>query len=218
MAAGTGYGYGGGSQGSMFTTGNTGGGSGAMVGVLWYTGDNFPPAYKDKVFAGQVRGWGGVLKVFTPGNRTPQSFGPFNLPSGSASEYNPIDIKMDFGGAIYVSTRFQTENVRWTKGRVIKVWFGNTEPPFMPVGLEGALREKAGRKMNWAGRPGGGLFVKVLRDGFQTIALQTLDGKILAEKSVRKKGGVELPTPARGLHLLVWKSAGERAAAKVLLP
>lgn len=150
-APGTGYGYGGGGQGPMFTTGNTGGGTGAQIGILWYTGANFPASYKDKAFMGQVRGQGGNLHVIAPGSKDPEDFGPFNLPNGNASDYNPIDIKMDAGGAIYVSTRFQTENVRWTKGRVIKVWYGEKEPA---IGAPTAARttgSRAGRKLEWSG-------------------------------------------------------------------
>lgn len=216
-AAGTGYGYGGGSKGPMFTTGNTGGGGGAMVGVLWYTGANFPATYKDKVIVGQVRGWGGNLKVFTPGSKSPQTFGPFNLPSGSTGDYNPIDIKMDAGGAIYVSTRFQTENVRWTKGRVIKVWYGEKEPALPgPTNLWRA-RAIASLRMKWAALQGGGLSVDALQDGVQEIELLTLDGRMLARQSLAGKGTARFPTGAKGLHVLVWKSGEIRTAVNVML-
>ena len=176
-APGTGYGYGGGSQGPLFTTDNAGGGSGARIGILWYTGTNFPAAYQGKVFLGQVRGIGGNLHVIAPGSKDPEDFGPFNLPDGKADDYNPIDIKMDAAGAIYVSTRFQTENVRWSKGRVIKVWYGDKEPT-IPVPTSARLAGQAPRPLAWRRTVGGKIMALITSGaGTGTMVVNTLDGR-----------------------------------------
>lgn len=215
---GVGYGYGGGSQAPMFTTGQTGGGDGAQVGILFYTGNNFPAAYKDKVFVGQVRGWGGNLRVFTPGSKTPQTFGPFNIPNGTATEYNPIDIKMDAAGAIYVSTRFQTENKRWTKGRVIKVWYGDKEPMPPVVDMIWRSRELASARLGWKTLPTGGLRVEARMDGVQQATIETLDGRRVDRATLSGRGSsAQLGTSVKGLHLLVWTSGGLRGAVPVML-
>lgn len=163
--------YGGGVS-PLWTAGSTGGGGGGMVGSLWYTGANFPAKYKDAYFVGQVRGWNGNLKVFfgkDGGQR--ENFGPFNLPGGSVSDYKPIDIKMDAAGAIYVSTRFQTEqrtsyggpNGWWTKGRVIMLWHGGKEPALPGNSAEGRQRALIGMRLAWSTLPGGGLSVRALQ-------------------------------------------------------
>ena len=35
---------------------------------------------------------------------------------------------MDAAGSLYVTTRCQTENVRYTTGKLTKIWYGDTEP------------------------------------------------------------------------------------------
>jgi glucose/arabinose dehydrogenase len=214
-APGSGYGYGGGNTGALFSADDADCGGGAMVGSLWYTGNNFPAEYKDKYFFGQVRGCGSNLKYTDAGHSSFTAFGPFNV--GNESKYSPIDIKMDGGGAIYVSTRYQTENAKATAGQVIKVWYGDTEPEIPGSWAHGMARAIISNKLKWTGLPGGGLALTVLQEGAQTIELCTLDGRALATRSVSGKGQVEFATAARGLHVLTWTAGNVKTAVKVML-
>jgi glucose/arabinose dehydrogenase len=213
-AGGTGYGYGGGgTKGPLWTAGGINFAGGGMIGGLWYTGTNFPEAYQNHYFVGQVRGGGGNLKVTDAAHKTFTSFGPFTKAGEATSDYNPVDVKMDAAGAIYISTRFQTENVSWTKGKIVKVWYGSEPTVFSP----GRPRAVASFQMKWTNLAAGGLSVQVLREGEQTVELQDLQGRTLARRVVSGEGSIELPAATKGLHVLVWKSGSQRAAVKVML-
>jgi glucose/arabinose dehydrogenase len=208
---GTAYGFGAGSDHPLFVAADVGGcAGGALVGSLWYTGSNFPAEYKDKYFFGNVRDCGSNLVYTDDTHGKFTKFGPFNEGNGI---YSPIDVKMDAAGAIYVSTRYQTENKVATAGQVIKVWYGDAEPI---VSVELMSREIVTKNVKW-NRAQGGLTVEALHDGPQTISLQTLDGRTLAARSVSGKGSVRFDVVAKGIHVLSWKSGPMHGAAKVVL-
>jgi glucose/arabinose dehydrogenase len=211
-APGTGYGFGGGKEQGLFSANDVGGcDGGAMVGSLWYTGANFPAEYKDQHFFGNVRNCGSNLVYTDAGHGKFTKFGPFNVGNNG---YSPIDVKMDAGGALYVSTRYQTENTKATAGQVIKVWYGDTEP-VVSINKESLARDVLARHLKWTRVPGG-LSVEATQDGAQTVSLQTLDGKTLAERSVSGKGSVRFDVVAKGIHVLTWKSESLRGATKVV--
>jgi glucose/arabinose dehydrogenase len=219
-APGTDYGFSTGKNGGgLFQAGKIGFGGGAMVGSMWYTGSNFPAEYKDKYFFGQVRSGGAnasMLKYTDEAHTTFTSFGPFNVGN---SGYFPIDVKMDAGGAIYVSTRYQTEDAHATAGQIIKVWYGDTEPDpaVTPTWVEHRAREIASQHMSWTNLSKGGLSIEMLQEGNQTVELSTLDGKTLATRTLSGKGKLELPGQSKGLHILTWTSGARKAAVKVML-
>ncbi|MDB5047023.1 MAG: hypothetical protein JWO30_94 [Fibrobacteres bacterium] len=202
---GTNYGFGGTGTKNPLWTANSAGISGrAMIGSLWYTGTNFPAEYRDKYF------FGGIdvtqLKMQDAAHSGAKNFSAFQC---------PIDVKQDAVGAIYVTTRCQTEDTRYGDGRVTKVWYG-TEPT-TDITPEKQSSIAAASRMNWSVLPGR-ILIDLEQAGLQTVELRSLDGKVLAVKNFNAKGPGELTfASARGTHLLVWKSGTSQAVTKVVL-
>jgi glucose/arabinose dehydrogenase len=212
--AGTGYGYGGGKEQGLFSAGDVGGcNGGAMIGSLWYTGNNFPVEYKDMYFFGNVRNCGSNLVYTNSAHSKFTKFGPFNENNGI---YSPIDIKMDVVGAIYVTTRYQTENVKATGGQIIKVWYGDVEPTIPTTTL--LQMDGKGFQTNFIGTATpSGLEVELLNSGIQVVLLKTIAGQTIEAITAKDKGIVRFASRAKGVHILEWKTFSQRGIKKIIL-
>jgi glucose/arabinose dehydrogenase len=214
-AAGTDYGFQNrGGAASLWTASGVGAGTRAMIGSHWYKGTNFPAEWQDLYYFGGVAGDGSgsptgvnLLAYSASHSGSPKNFNKFQC---------PIDIQEDAVGAMYVTERCQTENARYNQGKVIRVWYGDTEPPYVtPVDV--LAKMEAERRMEWSVQPGR-ILVDLKDAGAQTVELRSLDGKLLSTADFRDKGAVELAyNGAKGTHLLVWKNGKARAVAKVIL-
>lgn len=207
LVAGQDYGYNG-RQGRapLWTASSSGTGGRAMIGSLWYTHNHFPAEWRNLYYFGGIS----VQQLRAmPANRQggAKNFSAFNC---------PIDVQQDLAGAIYVTTRCQTEDYRYTTGKVTKVWYGDNEPVVTRDLVE---RNEAGRRMDWSVLPGGRVQVALETDGAQSVELRSLAGRRLARAEASGKGPALLSSPgARGAHLLVWQRGAQRAAVKVVLP
>lgn len=189
----------------LWTASSSGTGGRAMIGSLWYTGTNFTTEWRGMYYFGGIN----VQQLRAmPANRTggAKNFSAFNC---------PIDVQQDLAGAIYVTTRCQTEDSRYGTGKVTKVWYGDTEPT---VTRDMVDRHEANRRMAWKVRAGGAVQVDLKESGRQSVELRSVSGRLLATAHASDKGTAELRAPgAVGTHLLVWKNGSARASAKVVL-
>ena len=214
-AAGTDYGFQNrGGAAALWNAGQAGANTRAMIGSLWYTGTNFPAEWQNLYFFGGVAGDGSgsetgvnLLAYGATHQGSPKNFGSFRC---------PIDIQQDDQGAIYVTQRCQTEDARYQTGKVTRVWYGDTEPPYHPATLARPSLA-AERHMAWT-QAAGRVKVEFKEDGIQSVELRTLAGELVARAEAHGKAAVELKAQdARGAHLLVWKRGGSQASAKVVL-
>jgi glucose/arabinose dehydrogenase len=203
--AGTDYGFQNrGGKAPLWTAGGANAQGRAMIGSLWYTGTQFSQEWRDMYYFGNVQS--GTLWAYDKNHTgAPKKFGDFNC---------PIDVQMDAVGAMYVTTRCQTEDYRYETGKLTKVWYGNE--PTVSISPEQRSSIDAARRMNWSAL-GGRILVDLEQDGVQSVELRGLDGKVLAATRASGKGPVELGYTAKGAHLLVWKSGKEQAVTKVIL-
>lgn len=214
-APGTDYGFQNrGGAASLWTASRVGANTRSMIGSLWYTGKNFPAEWQDLYFFGGIAGDGSGSE--TSVNMLAYNYDRTGSPKNFGSFRCPIDMKQDANGAMYVTVRCQTENARYQTGKVIRVWYGETEPPYgTPVSLRPAL--EPARRMAWTTAPGR-VKVELKQDGPQSVELTDLSGRLLARATAAGKGSLELAAPAAaGAHLLVWKSGNAKAVAKVVL-
>jgi glucose/arabinose dehydrogenase len=198
---------------ALWTASKAGANTRAMIGSLWYSGTNFPAEWQNLYYFGGVAGDGSgaetsvnLLAYDYAHSGSPKNFGSFRC---------PIDVKQDAMGAMYVTVRCQTEDARYSTGKVIRVWYGDTEPPYAPT-VAVRQAQDAARRMAWT--VGAGRVKVELKDaGAQSIELRSLEGRLVA--SARAEGGnVELAAPAaHGAHFLVWKSGDRQAVAKLVL-
>jgi glucose/arabinose dehydrogenase len=216
-AAGTDYGFQNrGGAASLWNSNKAGTNTRAMIGSLWYKGANFPTEWQDLYYFGGVAGGGygdepnvNLLAYGVAHSGSPKVFGSFKC---------PIDVKQDAVGAMYVTVRCQTEDARYTDGKVIKVWYGDTEPP-TSLTPEKQSSFAALERMKWS-MVAGRLVVSLNQGGAQSLELRTLSGKLLAKKDFAPgsdKGMAEFAVTARGTHLLVWKSGSSESVTKVVL-
>ena len=206
--AGTDYGFQNrGGMAPLWTSSSANANGRAMIGSLWYTGTNFPKEWQDMYYFGNVAA--GTLWAYGPAHQgNAKTFGSFNC---------PIDVKMDAVGAMYVTTRCQTEDTRYTTGKLTKVWYGDTEPT-TALTSEQQSSVEALRHLNWSVLPGGRLLIDLEHAGSQSVELRSLAGRLLARKDFSGRGSAEFAVPAaRGTHLLVWKNGTIRAVTKIVL-
>jgi glucose/arabinose dehydrogenase len=203
-----------GGSASLWTASKAGSGTRAMIGSLWYSGANFPAEWQNLYYFGGVAGDGSgsetgvnLLAYGADHAGSPKNFGSFRC---------PIDVQQDEVGAIYVTQRCQTENARYQTGKVTRVWYGETEPPYvLPTQVRAPMN--ASRQMTWSVLPGR-VRVDMKDAGAQTVELRNLDGKVLAKRDFAGQGAGEiLYSGAKGAHLLVWKNGTMQAVAKVIL-
>ncbi len=199
---------------SLWTASQVGANTRAMIGSLWYTGTNFPAEWQNLYYFGGVAGDGsgsetGVNLLAYGATHTggAKNFGSFRC---------PIDIKEDSFGAMYVTQRCQTENARYQTGKITRVWYGDTEPPYAAT-TQVLKSMEASRRMAWSVQPGR-VRLELKADGLQTVELCGLDGKVLAKRNFTGKGPGEITyAGAMGAHLLVWRNGKTQAVAKVVL-
>lgn len=214
-APGTDYGFQNrGGAASLWTAGRAGANTRAMIGSLWYKGTNFPAEWQNLYYFGGVAGDGSgsetsvnMLAYAADHSGSPKNFGSFRC---------PIDMQQDAVGAMYVTVRCQTENARYQTGKVIRVWYGETEPPYvLPThALPGA---EAAKHMVWT-MGAGRVKVSLNQAGAQSVEIRTLSGRVVARETADAQGSLEFDVPAAsGAHLLVWKSGKAQAVAKLIL-
>jgi glucose/arabinose dehydrogenase len=213
--AGTDYGFQNrGGAASLWTASKAGANTRAMIGALWYKGKNFPSEWQDLYYFGGVAGDGSgaptnvnLLAYNYAHSGSPKNFGSFQC---------PIDIKEDALGAMYVTTRCQTENARYGTGKVTRIWYGDTEPPYVAP-VEVLARNAAERHLKWSVRSQS-IRVESTKEGAQTLELRDVSGKLLAKRAMDGKGVIELPVSAeaRGALLLVWNAGATHYVAKLV--
>lgn len=206
-APGTDYGFQNrGGKAPLWTASSANANGRAMIGSLWYTGTQFPSEWQNMYYFGNVAA--GTLWAYGPTHQgSARKFADFNC---------PIDVKMDAVGAMYVTTRCQTEDTRYTTGKLTKVWYG-TEEPTVSISREKLSSFQAAKRMAWT-VVSGRIRVNLLQAGTQSVELRSLDGKVLAKREALNGGAVELDYAAgNGACLLVWKSGGSQAVTKVVL-
>lgn len=208
LVAGADYGFlNRGGKAPLFTASSSSTFGRAMIGSLWYTGRNFPAEWQDMYYFGGINVQNlRAVKLDRSGGF--KNFSGFNC---------PIDVKEDPAGAIYVTTRCQTEDYRYTTGKVTKVWYGDNEPTSL-LTPEQMSSDAAARRMDWNVLPGGRVQVKPEQEGAQVVELRSLDGRRLAASALDGKGSTVLSVPgAHGTHLLIWSNGVTRAVTKVVL-
>ncbi len=140
----------------------------AMIGSLWYTGTQFSTDWRDLYFFGNVAS--NFLWAYHADHQGAAiKFGDFIC---------PIDVKMDAVGAMYVTTRCQTENVRYTTGKLTKVWYGDTEPTTnLNFGSANKAASQSNLKLSLSCK--GRLQIELKKAGNEVVEFFDLAGKAL---------------------------------------
>jgi glucose/arabinose dehydrogenase len=196
-----------GGKAGLWTSSSANANGRAMIGSLWYTGSNFSKDWQDHYYFGNVAA--GTLWAYDLAHQgAAKNFGSFNC---------PIDVKMDGMGAMYVTTRCQTEDQRYTTGKLTKVWYGDVETP-TSFSDEQQSSFTLSEKIGWQLFSNGDMGVYPKLAGPQSVEIRSLMGSLVTKQNISNKEPVRLRIPnLRGACLLVWKNGSSQAVTKITL-